>query len=130
MKLVSILCIIFMGFYSQAQNCSHGQNPFAYVVGQVSSTDVIDLDQNQMECVFNVQVHHGNSTIDYNCPIDLYDVEQATYVDPSCSVKVGDQINHSTTQYSNEVDRSSAGFFYWIDLGGYLSQIVFPNYGK
>ena len=132
MKLVLFISVLTMGLFAQSQTCSQGQDPFAYVVGEVSSTQVVDLDQGQIECTFQVAVHHGNSTIDYNCPLDLYQVEQATYVDESCSVKVGDQINHSTTKYSNGkiVDPSSAGYFYWIVLGGHASDNVFPNYGN
>ena len=132
MKLVLFIGILAVGLFAQSQTCTHGQDPFAYVVGEVSSTHVVDLDQNQTECTFQVAIHYGNSTIDYNCPLDLYEAELATYVDTSCFVKVGDQINHSTTKYDNGkiLDRSSPGYFYWIVLGGHSSQNVFPNYGK
>ena len=75
MKLVMFISILTMGVFAQSQTCSKGQDPFAYVVGEVSGTRIEDLDQNMTECVFNVAVHYGNSTIDYNVsdPSSLYD---------------------------------------------------------
>lgn len=131
MKLVILLSVMFSTITSFASYLPEScENLGGYAVGQVVSTAIEDLYQNQTECTFKVELHHGNSTIDYNCQIDWYDVDAATYVDPSCSVKVGDQFNHTVTQYFSSRDMQSRGLFYWIDLGGYLSQNVFPNYGK
>ena len=131
MKLELILSVIFTAMISQATNLPESCDDLGGIaVGQVSSTDVEDLDQNQVQCTFKVSLHHGNSKIDYNCPIDLYDVEQATFVDSTCTVKAGDEINHSLRQVFSQKDMTSRGLFYWIEMGGFSSEIVFPNYGK
>lgn len=102
----------------------------AQVKASVISTDIVDLDGNQSYCSFKVQVDFGTSSVDQYCPIDLGELEEATFVDNNCSVKIGQEFNHTTNQYFNTKDMTSRGLFYWFNLGGYSSEIVFPNYGK
>ena len=131
MKLVIFVSFVFSALSATAsylpEKC---QDLAAQVEAEVVSTAVNDLAQNQSECTFKVQVNYGTSEVDQVCPIDLYDVEQATYVDSACSVEVGQKFNHTTNHYFSTRDMKSPGLFTWINLGGYESHIVFPNYNK
>lgn len=128
MILVSLLLVSGVSFAANLPaNC---QDLGAQVNADVVSTAVDALEQGQVECTFKVAVNDGKSEIDQMCPIELSEIELATFVDPSCSVKTGQHFDHTTTQSFNTHDMNSRGLFYWFNLGGYQSHIVFPNYGK
>ncbi len=131
MKSVIVLSVLLSGAAAFSANLPEKcEDLAAQVNAQVISTEVYDLDQNQVECTFKVLVNDAKTELDQVCPIDLSEVELVSYVDPSCSVSIGQQFDHTTTQHFSTRDMQSRGLFYWIDLGGYLSQNVFPNYGK
>ena len=130
-NVVILLFILFSVDASYAANLpAQCKDLGAQVSAQVVSTAVVDLDQDQTECTFKVFVNFGETEIDQKCPIELSEIEQATFVDPSCSVATGKKLDYTTTQTFNTNDMKSRGLFYWFNFGGYQSDIVFPNYGK
>ena len=131
MKTVVLFSLLLVARTSFSANLpANCEDLAAQVKAEVVSTEVVDLDQNQSYCAFKVAVDFGASDVDQVCPIDLGELEVATFVDSSCAVTVGQKFNHTTVQYFNTKDMTSRGLFYWFDLAGHLSQIVFPNYGK
>ena len=119
-NVVILLFILFSVDASYAANLpAQCKDLGAQVSAQVVSTAVVDLDQDQTECTFKVFVNFGET-----------EIEQATFVDPSCSVATGKKLDYTTTQTFNTNDMKSRGLFYWFNFGGYQSDIVFPNYGK